>query len=221
MPHEVPSAHAAAAPAVLTSAALLVGEAGRSRPSETLLVHAAAGGLGQAIARRARLQGTRLVLGTVSRPDRVADAERAGYDVVLPRDIDLPAAIRERTNGRGADVILDFQGTDLLELDVEMAAPGARIVLFGNPGGSPLSTLPPVRSLFAGNLSIGAFSLSRLAAVAPEQLCSTLRRVLDELATGELQTEVTEIEGLVAVPAAQQALAEGRGRGKQVARIAA
>jgi NADPH2:quinone reductase len=219
VPDEVSLAQAAAAPAVLTSAALLVRNAGRLHEGETLLVHSAGGGLGQAIAREARLSGAGLILGTVGGPDRVAAAERAGYDLVLPRNADLAAAISERTAGRGVDVVLDPQGTRLLALDVEVAAPGARIVLFGNASGHPLGELPPAGSLFAGNLSIGAFSISRLAAQAPGRVSRTLHDVLVRLATGTLEIEVNEIDGLGAAPAAQQALAEGRGQGKQVVRI--
>src|SRR5262249_13347888 len=87
--------HAAAAPGTLTTAALLLAEAGRLRPGEVVLVHSAGGGVGQAVARLARLAGAGLVLGTVGRADRVASAERAGYDTVLVRSPGIAAMIRE------------------------------------------------------------------------------------------------------------------------------
>jgi NADPH2:quinone reductase len=113
------------------------------------------------------LIGAARIVGTVGRPERVDSARGAGYDAVLVRDDDLALALRQETGGRGADVILDPQGTDLLELDLERAAPGARIVLFGNAAGGPLGALPPAGALFAGNAMIGGFSLSRMATQLP------------------------------------------------------
>ncbi|MGI8594604.1 MAG: quinone oxidoreductase family protein [Solirubrobacteraceae bacterium] len=212
---------AAAAPGTLTTAALLLADAGRLRPDEVVLVHAAGGGVGRAVARLARRAGARLVLGTVGAAGRVAAAERAGYDAALVRGPGLAAAIRERTGGRGVDLILDPQGTALLDLDLDVAAPGARIVLFGNATGEPLAPLPPAAELFAANASIGGFSLSRLAATAPERVAAALRGVLDHLAAGELDVELSVVDGLAGAAEAQQALAESRGRGKHVVRVSA
>lgn len=209
---------AAAAPGALTTAALLLTEMGRGRPGETVLVHGAAGGVGQAAARLARLAGARLVLGTVGSVDRVAPAEGAGYDAVLVRGPELASTIRESAGGRGVDLVLDPQGTSLLELDLEVADPGAHVVLFGNATGAPLAPLPPVSQLFAANVSIGGFSLAALAATAPARVARALHRVLNHLAAGELDFDLTELDGLTAAPQAQTALAEGRGRGKQIVR---
>ncbi|WCB96493.1 Phthiocerol synthesis polyketide synthase type I PpsC [Baekduia alba] len=219
IPEGVGDAEAAAAPAVLTTAALLLGDAGRLRPGETLLVHSAAGGVGQALARQARVSGAGRIVGTVGGPDRIAAGERAGYDVVLGRGADLAAAILEQTDGRGVDVILDPQGTRLLDVDLEVAAPGARIVLFGNAGGAAMDPLPPAGRLFGGNLSIGAFSISRLSAGAPERVARALTTVLADLERGALTVDVTELAGLDATATAQQGLAEGSGAGKQVVRV--
>lgn len=210
---------AAAAPGALTTAALLIADIGRLRAGEALLVHAAGGGVGQAVARLARLSGARLILGTVGSVGRVAPAERAGYDAVFVRGPDLATAISDRTDGRGVDLILDPQGTALLELDLEAAAPGARIVMFGNATGAPLAPLPPASELFAANASIGGFSLAALTATAPARVAATLQVVLNHLAAGELDIELTSLDGLAAAPHAQQALAEGSGRGKQIIRL--
>ena len=88
-------------------------------------------------------------------------------DVCDPRDL-------MRRNGdalstRAApDLIFDSQGTSLLDGDVDVdlavAAPGARIVLFGNASGTALDALPPLGSLMGGLLSQTGFSLAALAA---------------------------------------------------------
>jgi NADPH2:quinone reductase len=117
-------------------------------------------------------------------------------------------------------VILDPQGTDLLELDLGLAAPGARIVLFGNAAGGTLGPLPPAAALFAGNAMIGGFSLSRMATRLPQRVAGALHDVLKRLATGALDVELHELGGLELAPRAHDELAAGLGSGKRVVRLA-
>lgn len=210
---------AAAAPGALVTAELLVGDLGRLRPGESVLVHSAAGGVGQAAAALARLAGAGLVMGTVGAPGRAAAAREAGYDSVLLRGPGLASAVREATNGRGADLVLDPQGTALVNVDLQLAAPGARIVLFGNATGAPFAPLPPLQALMLANATITGFSLGALAATAPALVAGALTRVLAHLARGDLDIELTTVNGLAAAAGAQQALAEGRGSGKQIVRM--
>jgi NADPH2:quinone reductase len=212
---------AAAAPGALTTAALLLSDFGHLRPGEVVLVHSAAGGVGQAVVRLARLAGAELVLGTVGDTNRVAAAKRAGYDAALVRGPGLTSAIRECTGDRPIDLVLDPQGTSLLDLDLDVLAAGGRIVLFGNATGATLDPLPAASRLFGANASIAGFSLAALAATAAGRVAGAMHDVLDHLAAGELEVELTKVEGLDAAPQAQQALAEGRGRGKQVVRVKA
>jgi len=145
-----------------------------------------------------------------------------GYVATWPYVPGLEAADTIRALGPGVSglaTVLDPQGTELLDLDLQAAAPGARIILFGNAPGAPLAPLPSVTRLFATNTSIGGFSLSALAAAAPSRVAAALRGVLDHLTNGSLTIERTTIEGLANVPEAQQALAEGRARGKQIVRV--
>lgn len=219
LPADLDPERAAGATGALVTAALLLGQVGRLRPAESLLVHGAAGGVGQAVAQLARLLGAGAVLGTVGGPSRVEAARAAGYDAVFVRQPDLAGAIR-RHQPDGVDLVLDPQGTALLEDDLQIAAPGGRIVLFGNAGGGTLGALPPVGALFGRNLTISGFSLAALAANAPLRITEALRQVLRHLADGELDLDVTHVAGLDAAPEAQQALAEGRGRGKQIVQVA-
>ncbi len=191
------------------------------RPGETVLVHSAAGGVGQALARLAHRAGASRVIGTVGHPGRIEAAELGGYDVAVVRGPELASRLRDHTDGRGVDVILDPQGSALIDLDLDVSAPGGRIVLFGNASGAAMGPLPDAGRLFAANASIGGFSLAALAASAPWRVAAALGAVLALLATGELEVELTVVNGLDGAPQAQQALAEGRGRGKHVVRVVA
>ncbi len=127
--------------------------------------------------------------------------------------------VRAATDGRGVDLLLDPLGTAALELDLAVAAPGARIVLFGNAGGGAVADLPPLGRLMAGNLTVTGFSHRGLAATAPDRLARAIRRVLDLLADGGLKLPVTELPDLAAVPAAHDAMEDGRATGKYVVRV--
>ena len=119
----------------------------------------------------------------------------------------------------GVDLVLDPLGTSMLDVDLAVAAPGARIVLFGNAGGSQPAPLPPVKQLMAGNVAIGGFSISGLSVSAPARVADALRRVLDLIATGRLSVDVTDIGPLTEVAGVHQLLADGRGSGKYVASL--
>jgi NADPH:quinone reductase len=219
VPGQLSLAVAAAAPLMLTTGLLLLGDAARFRPGESVLVHSASGGVGSAIAQLVPALGGGLRIGTVGRPGKVASALANGYDVAMARTGDVAGAVREATGGAGADIVLDPLGTSMLETDLALTAPGGRIVLFGNAGGGEQVPLPPPGRLIGGNLAIGGFSISRLWATAPHRASAGLRRVLDLLAGGRLDIAITEVSSLAEVPAVHQLLAEGRGEGKYVARL--
>ncbi|MCO5993090.1 quinone oxidoreductase family protein [Actinoallomurus rhizosphaericola] len=218
IPDAVPSATAAATPLMLTTALLLLTDAARFSPGETVLVHSASGGVGGAVARLVPALGGGRLIGTVGRADKVAAAKESGYDVVVSRDGDVAEAIR--ASGGSVDVVLDPQGTALLETDLAVTAPGGRIVLFGNAGGGQAAALPDLQRLRAGNIAVAGFSISSLAVTAPGRVASALRRLLDLVADGRLTVPVTEVGSLAEVPGIHQRLAEGRGAGKYVVRVA-
>ncbi|WP_406088617.1 zinc-binding alcohol dehydrogenase family protein [Kitasatospora purpeofusca] len=219
LPDGVGLREAAAVPLGLATALLLLTDAGRFTAGDTVLVHSAGGGVGHALAQLVPLLGGGRLIGTVGRPDKAAAVLDSGYQHAFARDEALAEAVRTATDGRGVDLVLDPLGTEALELDLAVAAPGARIVLFGNAGGGAVADLPPLARLMAGNLTVTGFSHRGLAATAPERLARAVRRIVGLLADGGLELPVTELSGLDAVPAAHDAMAERRATGKYVVRI--
>ncbi len=215
VPDGVPTAVAASAPLMLTTAYLLLTAVTRLGPGETVLMHAVGGGVGGAVAQLVPLLGGGLRIGTVGGPEKVQAALAAGWDVVLPRAAATPEKVRVEA-GAGVDVVLDPLGTDMLGFDLDVAAPGVRIALFGNPGGGTPEPLPPLGRLIGANAALAGFSMSRLTAVAPDRAAAGLRRVLTLLAEGKLTMDVTVVDGLAEVPALHQLLAQRRGIGKYV-----
>jgi NADPH2:quinone reductase len=210
---------AATAPAGLVTAWLLLSEVARVRKGDRVLVHSASGGVGHAVAALAPQLGAGQLLGTVGRPEKIDAALASGYNAAFLRDDTTVPLVREHTGGAGVDAILDPLGTLALELDVEVAAAGARIVLFGNASGaapSPLLTLP---QLIGGNITVAGFSLRGLAAGASDRVGHALAEVMALLGDGVATPSPIELESLEDVPRAHQLLATGAGSGKYVARI--
>ena len=220
VPDGVSSDRAAAAPLVLSTALLLLTDVARLHPGETLMMHSASGGLGAAVAQVARRIGVAVTIGTVGAVGKVSAARDADWDVALTRDGELARRVLEHAVG-GVDVVLDPSGTALLELDLGVAAPGARIVLFGNPGGGTPAPLPSLGRLIGANVSVGGFSMSALARTAPQRPVRALERVLTMVGAGELDPAPTVVDSLKAVAGVHDLLAAGRGRGKYVTRVAA
>jgi len=218
LPASLPFERAAVAPGAVATAVLLVDRAARVGAGDVVLVHSAAGGVGRSIAAVARARGAGRVLGVVGDARRREAALAGGYDEVFVRGPGLADAVREHLGGAGVDAILDTQGTRGLEQDLALAAPGARIVLFGNAGGGALDPLPPAGRLFAGNASIGGFSVSALAASDPAMVGAAIATALGLLADGTADLEPEVHDGLAAAAPLHDALAAGSGPAKAVVR---
>ncbi|MFI1568998.1 zinc-binding alcohol dehydrogenase family protein [Streptomyces sp. NPDC020490] len=219
VPDEIPLQTAAAVPLGLATSLLLLTHAGRFTAGTSVLVHSAAGGIGSAIAGLVPLLGGGQLIGTVGSADKAHAAVEAGYETVLLRDDNLEGGILAATGGRGVNLILDPLGTTCLGLDLEVAAPGGRIVLFGNATGGAMADLPPVGSLIRGNLAISGFSHRGLTADAPKDVARSIRQMLEFLASGRFGFPVTELKSLHDVSDAYDLLATGRGTGKYVAAV--
>ncbi|MGW8983582.1 NADPH:quinone oxidoreductase family protein [Streptomyces parvus] len=105
------------------------------QPGETLLVHAAAGGVGSAAVQLGKAAGAK-VIGVVGGPDKVAVARELGCDLVIDRrSEDIVAAVKEATGGRGADVVYDPVGGDAYTKSTKCIAFEGRILLIGFASG--------------------------------------------------------------------------------------
>jgi NADPH2:quinone reductase len=219
MPPGVAPEAAAAAPLAVSTAILLLTETARLRPGESVLMHSASGGIGSVVSQIAAGLGNGRRIGTVGRPDKIAAGLAAGWDDVFARDADLADAVAKITPG-GVDVILDPTGTALLDLDLSIAAPGGRIVLFGNAGGGVPHPLPAAGRLIGGNVGVLGFSISSLGRTAPHIVRAALANGLSMIAEARIRPDITVVESLHDVPTVHDLLATGSGSGKYVVRLA-
>jgi NADPH2:quinone reductase len=108
----------------------------RLQAGETLLVHAAAGGVGSAAVQLGKAAGAR-VIGVVGGAAKAAAARELGCDVVVDRrEDDIVAAVKDETGGRGADVVYDPVGGDAYAKSVKCIAFEGRIVIVGFASGA-------------------------------------------------------------------------------------
>ncbi len=106
------------------------------QPGENFLVHGGAGGIGTFAIQLAAQLGAR-VLTTGGTPEKLAACAALGADVTINyRDEDFVQVLRERTEGHGADVILDNMGAKYLGRNVEALATEGRLVIIGMQGGT-------------------------------------------------------------------------------------
>jgi len=108
----------------------------RLQPGETLLVHAAAGGVGSAAVHLGKAAGAK-VIGVVGGPAKAEVARALGADVVIDRHReDFVAVVKEHTGGRGADVVYDPVGGETYERSTKCIAFEGRILVIGFAGGT-------------------------------------------------------------------------------------
>ncbi|MFB7335365.1 NADPH:quinone oxidoreductase family protein [Streptomyces adustus] len=108
----------------------------RLEAGETLLVHAAAGGVGSAAVQLGKAAGA-TVIGVVGGADKAAVARELGCDVVIDRRAeDVVAAVKAATGGRGADVVFDPVGGDAYTQSTKVVAFEGRIVVVGFASGT-------------------------------------------------------------------------------------
>jgi NADPH:quinone reductase len=105
------------------------------QPGETLLVHAAAGGVGSAAVQLGKAAGAR-VIGVVGGPGKAEVARTLGADVVVDRNAEnFVEVVKEATGGRGADVVYDPVGGDTYQRSTKCIAFEGRILVVGFAGG--------------------------------------------------------------------------------------
>ncbi|MDT0264305.1 quinone oxidoreductase family protein [Jatrophihabitans lederbergiae] len=218
VPDSLDLSAAAAAPLMLATAVLLLRDVAQLRAGERLFMHKVSGGVGSVVPQVAQTLGVGVRVGSVSRSSSIDAATAAGWDHVLHHDDAIEDAAR-RAAGGGFDVILDPTGTTSLELDLAIAAPGARIILFGNAGGTAPAALPPFSRLLGSNVGLLGFSITALARTNPDRVTDALVAGLDMLVQRQVHLPVTVIESLTDVGAIHDLLANRVGTGKYVVHV--
>ena len=184
----------------------------RIAPGETLLVHAAAGGVGSAAVQLGKAAGAR-VIGVAGGEHKAAVARELGADVVIDRTTeDFVAVVKEVTEGRGADVVYDSVGGDAYDRSTKCIAFEGRILVVGFASGRVPT--PALNHALVKNYSIVGLHWGLYATKDPQSLRDAHDELLKLAAAGAIKPLVSERLGLADVAAGLERLAAGQTTGR-------
>ena len=207
---------AEAAPFYVTYETCWLGLHRRARlaAGETLLVHAAAGGVGTGAIQVGKAAGAK-VIGVVGGAQKVALAREVGADIVINRDEeDFVAVVKEVTGGKGADVVFDPVGGDSFYKSTKCIAFEGRILVVGFASGDIPSAA--LNHALVKNYDILGLQARTYRVLKNETIREHYAALLKLTETGAVKTVVTERLSLADVPDGLRRLGAGTTTGRLV-----
>src|SRR5262249_23879471 len=152
--------------------------------------HAAAGGVGTTLVQMARALGAGRVFGTVGDDAKAALVRELGADAVINyRHEDVATRVRELTDGRGAELILDSVAGPVTTASLSCLAFAGRLVVFGQASGEPGRF--ETGTFYHLNQQVIGYSSGGYKRARPEALVPGARAALDLLASGQLRPVIS------------------------------
>ncbi|TSB32742.1 quinone oxidoreductase family protein [Streptomyces benahoarensis] len=183
------------------------------KPGDTVLLHAAAGGVGLIICQWAKLLGL-TVIGTVSTEAKAELARAHGCDhTILYRREDVAARVRELTEGAGVPLVLDSIGKDTVAGSMASLRRRGLLVCFGTASGVP--PLDAMQLAVHGSLFVTRPALADYIA-EPAERDALAGELFDHVAAGRIAIRVNQRYALDDAMAAHRALEAGRTTGSSV-----
>jgi NADPH2:quinone reductase len=204
---------AAALPVQGLTAHHILSLAGRIRPGEKVLVHAAAGGVGTLAVQLARRMGASFVAGTVGSAEKEALVRSLGADLVVNyRESDFPTRIRAAVR-TGVDLVLEMLGgTEAYKRNLACLAPLGRMVVFGAASTDVRGTIEPI-GLMHKNLTVTGYYMTPL--LEQRELCApAIAEMAEAVVKGELRVILGKTYALDQAAEAHRDLAGRTSTGK-------
>jgi len=216
LPDEVGFAGGAALPVNYLTAHFALRRRAQLTDGQTVLVHGAAGGVGTASIQYARALGAR-VIAVASTEEKAALAAGAGAQHTVPPDGFL-TAVRELTDGRGVDVVVDPVGGDRFTDSLRSLAPEGRLLVLGFVGGE----IPSVRvnRLLLNNTSVTGVGWGEFARRRPGYMQQQWADLLPLISSGALAAPIGHRLPLADAGEALALMDERRAVGKVVLSVA-
>lgn len=160
IPAQLDYVHAAAIPEVFVTAHEALMHLARLKPGDSVLIHAAAGGVGSAAVQLAYATGATVYATTDG--SKLSRVEHLGADVAIDyKNSDFAEVIASKTDGRGVDVIIDFVGEPYFARNLASLANGGRLIQVGILGGGGKVALELEHVLYRHLQIIGTVMKSR------------------------------------------------------------
>ena len=186
----------------------------RLAAGETLLVHAAAGGVGSGAVQLGKAAGAR-VIGVVGGPRKAEVTRALGADVVIDRHSqDFVEVVKEVTDGRGADVVYDPVGGETYARSTKCIAFEGRILIIGFAGGEIQSAA--LNHVLIKNYSVVGLHWGLYQTKNPQLIRDCHVELTKLVADGQIRPLIGERLGLAQVADGLQRLADGSTVGRLV-----
>ncbi len=184
---------------------------------DTVLLHAAAGGVGLIFCQWAALLGIR-VIGTVSTPEKAEVARAHGCaEVILYREQDVAAEVRRLTDGAGVPVVYDSIGATTFETSLDSLARRGLLVCFGTSSGP----IPPINAMdlaIKGSVFVTRPALADYIA-DPAERAELAGELFDHVGSGRIRVEINQRYDLADCAQAHRDLEAGRTVGSSVFKV--
>ncbi|MBX9700357.1 MAG: quinone oxidoreductase, partial [Acetobacteraceae bacterium] len=170
------------------TAQFLVRRTYKVKAGETILVHAAAGGVGLILVQWAKHLGA-TVIGVVSTPEKAALIKAHGADHALLTSEDIPARVKEITGGAMVPVVYDSVGRDTFITSLDCLQPFGLMVSYGNASGpvtTDLGILAAKGSLYVTRPTLNTYTAKR------EDLVATAKDLFDVVGSGAVKIRVNQ-----------------------------
>jgi NADPH2:quinone reductase len=204
---------AAGFPVVFLTAFAMLKISAKAVPGETILIHAAGGGVGTATIQLAKKMGL-TVIATASSDEKLERVKTLGADFTVNySERDFVQSILQFTQGRGVNVVFESNGGDFLDKDIDVTAPFGRIVVFGMASGALLP--PNLAKMFGHSISVAAFWLVTLTQ-QPARFKLIVQELLDFVDRQDLHPVIGKVYPLGDAAEAWKALESRQTYGKLV-----
>lgn len=182
------------------SAWLLLRRSAVLNPGESVVVHAAAGGVGSIAVQLARVWGAGRVIATASSEEKRKLALELGADVAIDsRAEDMTAALREANDGKRVDVVLDMTGGRVTDQSMRALAPFGRLAFYGMASREQPSPIE-LRNLLGHSTTVAGMWLAHAFLLPGDVLRPAIAELFAMVADGSLR----------AVPGGEYALSDAR-----------
>ncbi|KVU18413.1 quinone oxidoreductase family protein [Burkholderia ubonensis] len=181
---------------------------------DSILLHAAAGGVGLIVSQWARLLGL-TVIGTVSSEAKAEVARAHGCDhVILYRHEDIAGRVRELTDGKGVDAVFDSIGKDTFDASLDSLKRRGLMVCVGTASG-PIPPFNPQLLAMKGSLYLTRPALADYIA-DPAEKAALAGELFDHVAAGRIRIEIHQRYALEDAVRAHRDLEAGKTTGSSV-----
>ncbi len=219
IPDSIDRDEAAALPVNYLTAYHMLNTMAQVPKGQTILVYAAAGGVGTAMIQLAKLAGV-TVVGLTSSDEKAQYAREQGSDYIINyKTENVLQRIREITNGKGVNIIFNSVAGNTFNRDFEALAPLGQIIWFGLAAGPPKGDLgEQLAANFGKSAGIRTFTIYSIAELDPELMSQSFETLLKHLMEKKIKPHIHERIPLSETARAHKLLETGSVMGKLILR---